>query len=201
MGATSVTGVSGIGTVAGSQKGSEHMSLGVEKLIGPRVVAAGHVVVGTGNGGTSATVTFTVDGDGGILAVTATPAANATGWPVDSTVFLLVTGGGGTGGVVWGSTDGSGVLTFETTPLIAGSGYSAGSGRATAMNTAVVILPESTVGGDAGLLDGTSSYIATANDTAVVPAAANVAILTQNYLVLTGTATHTLNWMIVKAGL
>ena len=41
MGATSVTGVSGSGSVAGSQKGSEHMSLGVNKLIGPHIVAAG----------------------------------------------------------------------------------------------------------------------------------------------------------------
>lgn len=41
MGATSVTGVSGPGTVAGNQKGSEHMSLSVKKLIGPHIVAAG----------------------------------------------------------------------------------------------------------------------------------------------------------------
>ena len=41
MGASSVTGISGPGSVAGNQKGSEHMSLGVHKLIGPRVVAAG----------------------------------------------------------------------------------------------------------------------------------------------------------------
>lgn len=41
MGATSVTGVSGPGTVAGLQKGSEHQSLGVNRLIGPRVVACG----------------------------------------------------------------------------------------------------------------------------------------------------------------
>lgn len=41
MGATSVTGVSGVGDVSGNQKGSEHMSLGVAKLVGPRVAAAG----------------------------------------------------------------------------------------------------------------------------------------------------------------
>lgn len=46
MGASSVTGVSGLGSVAGSQKGSEHMSLGVHKLIGPRVCAAGSAVPG-----------------------------------------------------------------------------------------------------------------------------------------------------------
>lgn len=48
MGASSVTGVSGVGSAAGNQKGSEHMSLGVNKLIGPRVMAAGsETLVGT----------------------------------------------------------------------------------------------------------------------------------------------------------
>lgn len=41
MGATSVTGVSGPGSVAGNQKGSENMSLSIKKLIGPHIVAAG----------------------------------------------------------------------------------------------------------------------------------------------------------------
>jgi len=45
MGATSVTGVSGPGSVAGIQKGSEHMSLGVAKLIGPKVSAAGKITL------------------------------------------------------------------------------------------------------------------------------------------------------------
>ncbi len=45
MGATSVTGVSGPGSVAGNQKGSEHMSLSVKKLVGPHVVAAGTVTL------------------------------------------------------------------------------------------------------------------------------------------------------------
>jgi hypothetical protein len=46
MGATSVTGVSGPGSAAeqgGGNKGSEHMSLAVHRLIGPRVVACGDV--------------------------------------------------------------------------------------------------------------------------------------------------------------
>ena len=54
MGATSVTGVSGAGSVAGIQKGSEHMSLGVSKLIGPKVVMAGSVTLS----GTTGTVQF-----------------------------------------------------------------------------------------------------------------------------------------------
>jgi hypothetical protein len=47
MGATSVTGV-GQGSAAGhgkGNKGSEHMSLAVHRLIGPRVVACGDVVL------------------------------------------------------------------------------------------------------------------------------------------------------------
>ena len=43
MGATSVTGISGPGSVSGLSKGSEHMSLSVSKLIGPKVCAAGSV--------------------------------------------------------------------------------------------------------------------------------------------------------------
>lgn len=54
MGATSVTGVSGPGSVAGIQKGSEHMSLGVAKLIGPKVAAAGKVTLS----GTTGVVQF-----------------------------------------------------------------------------------------------------------------------------------------------
>jgi hypothetical protein len=54
MGATSVTGVSGPGSAAkqgGGNKGSEHMSLAVHHLIGPRVVMCGHATLdedGTG---------------------------------------------------------------------------------------------------------------------------------------------------------
>lgn len=54
MGATSVTGVSGAGSVAGIQKGSEHMSLSVGKLIGPKVAAAGSAVLS----GTTGVVRF-----------------------------------------------------------------------------------------------------------------------------------------------
>jgi hypothetical protein len=48
MGATSVTGV-GTGSAAkygAGNKGSEHMALGVHRLIGPRVVACGEVELG-----------------------------------------------------------------------------------------------------------------------------------------------------------
>ena len=44
MGATSVTG-KGRGAAVGMQKGSEHVTMGAEKLIGPRVVVADSVVL------------------------------------------------------------------------------------------------------------------------------------------------------------
>jgi len=54
MGATSVTGVSGPGSAEGKQKGSERMTLGVSKLIGPKVVVAGSITLS----GTTGTVLF-----------------------------------------------------------------------------------------------------------------------------------------------
>lgn len=47
MAATSVTGV-GLGSADGKNKGSEHMTLGVGKLIGPRVVAADATTLAAG---------------------------------------------------------------------------------------------------------------------------------------------------------
>lgn len=48
MAATSVTGT-GLGSADGHYKGSEHMSLGAEKLVGPRIVIADEVTL-DGNG-------------------------------------------------------------------------------------------------------------------------------------------------------
>lgn len=53
MAASSVTGV-GPGSADGLNKGSEHMTMGVEKLIGTRVVATGTVTLDSG----AATVVF-----------------------------------------------------------------------------------------------------------------------------------------------
>jgi len=44
MGATSVTG-KGLGSADGKNKGSSHMTLGAEKLIGPRVVACDEITL------------------------------------------------------------------------------------------------------------------------------------------------------------
>lgn len=196
MGATSVSGVSGVGSAAGNSKGSSNMSLGVAKLIGPRVVAAGTVAVVAGSG---ATVTFTVS-SGAIAAVTATPAAAGSGYPASSTIYLNVTGGSGTGGIVTATTDGSGVVTaFATTPFAAGSGYSGTTGAATA-TTGMVWFPTSTTNGDAGELTSGVSYLGFVSDTHQTVAAANVLALTTSYMAVKGTASHTLNWMVVRAG-
>lgn len=48
MGATSVTGV-GPGSALGHNKGGENASLGVNKLLGPHLVAAGSLTVGATN--------------------------------------------------------------------------------------------------------------------------------------------------------
>lgn len=53
MAASSVTGV-GQGSAEGQNKGSEHMSLGIEKLIGSHIIAAGSATLSSG----AATVTF-----------------------------------------------------------------------------------------------------------------------------------------------
>jgi hypothetical protein len=44
MGATSVTG-KGLGSADGKNKGSAHMTLGAEKLVGPRVVACDEITL------------------------------------------------------------------------------------------------------------------------------------------------------------
>jgi hypothetical protein len=53
MGASSVTGV-GQGSADKKNKGSEHMTLGVDHLIGARVVDAGSVVLASGTPSTAA---------------------------------------------------------------------------------------------------------------------------------------------------
>lgn len=105
MGATSVTGVSGSGSVAGKQKGSEEMSLGVAKLIGPRVVVAGTVTLVGG----AATVNFPPIIDvasnyiGMAMDTTAAAAVAVTSLPQDANSHIvgLVLAGTGTHVVNW----------------------------------------------------------------------------------------------------
>lgn len=63
MAATSVTGT-GLGSADGKNKGSEHMTLGVGHLIGPRVVAADDATLdGSGDGSVVLPVLSGVVGD------------------------------------------------------------------------------------------------------------------------------------------
>lgn len=86
---TTVTG-RGRGAADGKNKGSEHSTLGVSHLIGPRIVAAGSVALATGAAVVKlpALVGATVDGSGNItnyVAIcTATAAANGVLTQVDN---------------------------------------------------------------------------------------------------------------------
>jgi hypothetical protein len=91
--------------------------------------------LGTGSG---ATVTFAVSA-GKITTVTASPAAAGSGYPVSATIYLTVTGGSGTLGVVKATTNSSGqVSAFATTPTNPGSGYTAETGAATSPYITVI---------------------------------------------------------------
>jgi hypothetical protein len=88
MGATSVTGT-GLGSAVPHNKGSIHMSLGVEKLIGPRVVAADEVVL---DGSGDATVVLPLlDGVVGDYIVTATDSNTAGATAVTASMAFTAT--------------------------------------------------------------------------------------------------------------
>lgn len=91
MGASSVTGVGQGSADKKGQKGSEHMFLGVEKLIGTRIVYSGRVTL---SGGT-ATVTFPQElpGEDADYIVLANATAHAYGSSLTTTGFT-VTGTG-----------------------------------------------------------------------------------------------------------
>lgn len=86
MGATSVTGISGQGTAAKpgkGNKGSEHMSLAVHRLIGPRVVMAGiiQLTAPEEEGDPTATVYFpTLPGVVSQYSIQLTPDASTDHW-------------------------------------------------------------------------------------------------------------------------
>jgi hypothetical protein len=101
------------------------------------VVFTGNPPPGFTTPGSGATITFTASTAGSgatvtigvtstaISSVTATPVAQGSGYPPNATIYFNVAGG--TGGIVKGTTDGSSVLTFNTTQVVAGSGYTAGT--------------------------------------------------------------------------
>lgn len=97
MGATSVTGV-GQGSAAaygGGNKGSEHMALGVHRLIGPRVVGCGDVTL---NASGLATVYFpTLPGGPDLycpfLSFECGPGVTAPCWSTFNATSFVVSGG------------------------------------------------------------------------------------------------------------
>lgn len=92
MGATSVTGV-GPGSADGMNKGSEHQTLGVNKLIGPHIVAAGKITLS----GTSGAVQIpTLSGTVAEYGVFLTPSsATVASYSSFTTSGFTVTAGSG----------------------------------------------------------------------------------------------------------
>lgn len=97
MTASSVTG-RGLGSAVGKNKGSEHMTLGVGHLIGPRVVAADEATLdGAGDATVVLPLLSGVVGDYIVTAVDSdTTAANAVGASLtfntnDTTITLIGT--------------------------------------------------------------------------------------------------------------
>ena len=97
MGATSVTGT-GLGSADGFNKGSEHMTLGVNHLIGPHIVAAGVETLS----GTTAVIEIPpqtgVNTDYGVL-LTNNSSTNAFHTGLQSNWTFTVTAG--SGNIVW----------------------------------------------------------------------------------------------------
>jgi hypothetical protein len=88
-------------------------------------------VIPWGAQGSGATVTFTVTSNV-ITGVTASPPAGGSGYTPNSTLYLNVTSGGGTGGIVTATTNAYGVVTsYSTTPYNGGSGYTGTTGATT----------------------------------------------------------------------
>ena len=104
-----------------------------------------------------ATVSFTAS-NGSITSVTG---ASGSGYPVSSTFDLLVTGGGGAGGVVQVMTDASGnIVDFATSPVAGGSGYSSTSSAATSNVLLVTaVITASTQTGTIDVTDAGNIYL------------------------------------------
>ena len=98
MAASSVTGVSGVGSAEANNKGSERMHLSVDKLIGTRLVDGGKVSLSSGTPSTASVVfSSTLTSATGYFVVT-TPIGSTSGGAVSlcvsnvSTTGFVVTG-------------------------------------------------------------------------------------------------------------
>src|SRR5690242_9655889 len=107
--ASSVTGV-GQGSADRRNKGSEHMTLGVNQLIGVRVVAAGSVVLASSGSSSTGVITFPQALDStDSYAAFCSPVVTASGsaptgtyavWGLDVNGFKVVSGTGSNGQTV-----------------------------------------------------------------------------------------------------
>jgi hypothetical protein len=101
MGATSVTGVSGLGSVqelGGGNKGNDHLSLAVHRLIGPRVVMAEAVTL---TGGTAVAYYPTLPGVIGQYSIQLTCNSSNVAWYSGFTTSQCGINGNGTDTVFW----------------------------------------------------------------------------------------------------
>lgn len=102
MGATSVTGT-GLGSAAGKNKGSEHMTLGVGHLIGPRIMAAGTATLSSGSATVVLPVFDGVTADYFVLCgdASGTAAATSATMAITSDATTLTLKGTSTNAVKW----------------------------------------------------------------------------------------------------
>ena len=102
MAATSVTGT-GMGSADGANKGSDHMTLGVGRLIGPRVMAAGTAVLSSGTLDVILPALDGVTGDYMVLCgdASGTAAATSATIAISGTTTTLTLKGTGTNTVKW----------------------------------------------------------------------------------------------------
>ena len=102
MAATSVTGV-GMGSADGANKGSSHMTLGVDHLIGPRIMAAGTGVL---SGGALTVILPALDGVTGDYMVlcgdaSGSAAATSASMAITADTTTLTLAGTGSNTVKW----------------------------------------------------------------------------------------------------
>ena len=106
--------------------------------------------------GTGATVTF-VATNGVITSVTAAPANQGSGYPASSIIYFLVAGGNG--GIIYGTTNASSVLTFNTAPIATGTGYTSGTAATSTITTSTPLTGLGSIANITGIGAAGSSYL------------------------------------------
>ena len=132
--ANSTTTATLTGYSAGNTTGTTTWVLGGVPLNADSPTIAGSTTPAFTNQGSGATVTFTATASGLLNAITTAPVAVGSGYPINTNIFLRVTGGGGTGGIIQASTTTTGTInSFSATCAYPGSGYTGTTGATTAV--------------------------------------------------------------------